>query len=146
MGPVCAGVVEMGEDMPSTAWQTQEIATAALVAAPDGSEVRILCATERGSMISFSLEPGAVSKAVAHKTVEEIWYVIAGRGRLWRRQGDSEEITGLAPGLSLTIPVGAQFQFRNDGDQPLQIAAVTMPPWPGEGEALAVIGAWTATI
>jgi len=127
-------------------WETQEIASAPLVTAPDGSEVRILCATLRGSMISFSLEPGAASKAVAHKTVEEIWYVIAGRGRLWRRHGESEEVAELAPGVSLTIPVGAQFQFRNDGDEPLRIVAVTMPPWPGEGEAVVVIGAWTATV
>jgi mannose-6-phosphate isomerase-like protein (cupin superfamily) len=127
-------------------WDTQQIDGAPLVTAPDGSAVRILCATAGGSMISFSLEPGAVSKAVAHKTVEEIWCVVAGQGRLWRRQGGSEEVTGLVPGLSLTIPVGAQFQFRNDGDQPLQIIAVTMPPWPGEGEAVAVIGTWAATI
>jgi len=132
--------------MTATAWQTQEIATAPLVTAPDGSAVRILCATARGSMISFSLEPGVVSKAVTHKTVEEIWYVTAGQGRLWRRQGETEEVTELAAGLSLTIPVGAQFQFRNDGDEPLRIVAVTMPPWPGEGEAMVVIGAWTATI
>jgi mannose-6-phosphate isomerase-like protein (cupin superfamily) len=143
--PACAGV-GMREDMPSTAWQTQQIDGALLVAAPDGSQVRILCATARGSMISFSLDPGAVSKAVAHKTVEEIWYVVAGRGRLWRRQAEAEEVTDLASGLSLTIPIGAQFQFRNDGDQPLQIVAVTMPPWPGEGEAVVVIGAWAATI
>jgi mannose-6-phosphate isomerase-like protein (cupin superfamily) len=127
-------------------WVTQDIGTAPLVTAPDGSGGRILCATERGSMISFSLEPGVVSKAVVHKTVDEIWYVVAGQGRLWRRQGESEEVADLAPGLSLTIPVGVQFQFRNDGDEPLQIVAVTMPPWPGEGEAVAVIGAWTATI
>jgi mannose-6-phosphate isomerase-like protein (cupin superfamily) len=127
-------------------WVAQDIGTAPLVTAPDGSGVRILCATERGSMISFSLEPGVVSKAVVHKTVDEIWYVVAGQGRLWRRQGESEEVADLAPGLSLTIPVGVQFQFRNDGDEPLQIVAVTMPPWPGEGEAVAVIGAWTATI
>lgn len=48
--------------MPSTDWQTQAIADATLVAAPDGSAVRILCASLRGSMISFSLEPGQVSR------------------------------------------------------------------------------------
>jgi hypothetical protein len=37
-------------------------------------------AATRGSMISFSLAPGTVSRAVAHKTVEEIWYVVAGCG------------------------------------------------------------------
>ena len=131
--------------MPSTPWDTQEIDTAPLVTAPDGSAVRILCATARGSMISFSLEPGAVSRAVAHRTVEEIWFVVAGKGRLWRRHGDAEDVIALAPGLSLTIPVGASFQFRNGGDEPLQIVAVTMPPWPGNGEAPAVMGKWRHT-
>ena len=128
--------------MPSTAWQTQEIAAAATAVAPDGSAVRILCATARGSMISFSLEPGRVSTAVAHRTVEEIWYVVAGAGRVWRKCEERTEITALAPGLCLTIPVGAHFQFRNDGEGPLQIVAVTMPPWPGAAEAYAVAGVW----
>lgn len=132
--------------MASAIWQTQEIAAATLVAAPDGSAVSILCATARGSMISFALPPGAVSKAVAHKTVEEIWYVVAGAGRLWRAQDGAEKIVALAPGLSLTVPVGTRFQFRNDGDAPLQIVAVTMPPWPGDGEAFATNGPWNATI
>jgi mannose-6-phosphate isomerase-like protein (cupin superfamily) len=131
--------------MTSDAWDTQEIGAAPVVTAPDGSEVRILCATARGSMIVFALRPGAVSRPVAHRTVEEIWYVTVGRGRLWRKLGDREEITDLASGLSLTIPTGSQFQFRNDGDAPLQIVAVTMPPWPGDGEAYPVAGIWEAT-
>jgi mannose-6-phosphate isomerase-like protein (cupin superfamily) len=132
--------------MPALPWDTQEIAAAPLVVAPDGSAVRVLCATGRGSMISFSLEPGAVSKAVRHRTVEEIWYVAAGRGRLWRKQGETEEIVELAPGLSLTIPVGAGFQFRNDGGVALRIVAVTMPSWPGGDEAAAADGIWPATV
>jgi mannose-6-phosphate isomerase-like protein (cupin superfamily) len=132
--------------MPSTAWSTQEIATAAHVTAPDGSDVRILCAVARGSMIHFSLASGAVSKPVAHRTVEEIWYVVAGSGRLWRKLGASEEVVDLVPGFSLTIPVGTSFQFRDDGDEALEIVAVTMPPWPGDGEAFVVNGAWPATV
>ncbi|HTQ34522.1 MAG TPA: cupin domain-containing protein [Stellaceae bacterium] len=132
--------------MTSTPWQTQEIASAPLVTAPDGSAVRVLCATGRGSMISFSLRPGAVSKPVSHRTVEEIWYIVAGHGRLWRQLGEAEETINLAPGLSVTIPVGTAFQFRNGGTTPLQITAVTMPPWPGEDEAFAVNGAWPATV
>jgi mannose-6-phosphate isomerase-like protein (cupin superfamily) len=131
--------------MPSTAWDTQEIGSAPAVTAPDGSEVRILCATERGSMISFALPPGAVSKPVAHRTVDEIWYVVAGAGRVWRRLDGDEAVTDLAPGVSLTIPVGTRFQFRNDGAAPLQIVAVTMPPWPGNDEALPGDGPWQAT-
>jgi mannose-6-phosphate isomerase-like protein (cupin superfamily) len=130
------------QDMPSAPWETQEIATAPQATAPDGSAVRVLCATTRGSMISFSLAAGAVSRAVAHKTVEEIWYVVAGSGRLWRSVNGEEAVTAFAAGLSLTIPAGTGFQFRNDGDAPLAIVAVTMPPWPGEDEALSVNGMW----
>ena len=40
--------------------------------APDGSEVRILANTARGSMAEFLLPPGKTSIAVAHNTVEEV--------------------------------------------------------------------------
>jgi mannose-6-phosphate isomerase-like protein (cupin superfamily) len=132
--------------MPSTAWDTKQIDEKPDAAAPDGSEVRILCATPRGSTALFSLPPGAVARAVAHRTVDEIWYVIGGRGRLWRRLGNTEATVELAPGMSLTIPVGTHFQFRNDGDGPLAILGVTMPPWPGADEAGPVAGEWFPTV
>jgi mannose-6-phosphate isomerase-like protein (cupin superfamily) len=113
--------------------------------APDGSEVRLLCAMGGGSMAHFRLLPGAVSKAVAHRTVEEIWVVTAGIGRLWRRLGEFEETVPLDPGTSLTIPTGTAFQFRNDGATPLDIIGVTMPPWPGTDEAYVVAGPWPAS-
>jgi mannose-6-phosphate isomerase-like protein (cupin superfamily) len=97
-------------------------------------------------MAMFTLLPGAVSKAVAHRTVEEIWCVIRGRGRLWRKTGDHEEVTDLVAGLSVAIPTGTHFQFRNDGSQPLDIVAATMPPWPGDGEAYTVEGKWDPTV
>lgn len=134
--------------MPDAALATKLLAAAAApdAIAPDGSEVRLLCATVRGSMAHFRLPPGAVSKAVAHRTVEEIWYVIAGFGRLWRRlPGDRDEVTPLAAGASVTLPIGAHFQFRNDGASSLDIVAVTLPPWPGDGEAYMVDGIWPAT-
>lgn len=112
------------------------------VLAPDGSEVRILASTERGSMAHFTLPPGQVSVAVAHCSVEEIWYIIAGQGLMWRKSGDMESVTELNAGLSLTIPVGTEFQFRNNGEQALMAVAVTMPPWPGMDEAVFVDGKW----
>jgi mannose-6-phosphate isomerase-like protein (cupin superfamily) len=112
------------------------------VVAPDGSQVRMLANLPRGSMAHFRLSPGQISKAVAHRTVEEIWYVLSGQGRMWRKRGDDVSVVGLWPQLSLTIPVGTSFQFRNDGAEPLEIVAITMPPWPGEGEAYYVDGKW----
>jgi mannose-6-phosphate isomerase-like protein (cupin superfamily) len=121
---------------------TRARAAAPDVMAPDGSEVRILAAASRGSMAQFTLPPGAVSKAVAHRSVEEVWLVISGTGRMWRKLGSTEETVALRPGVSLAIPVGAHFQFRNDGAEPLDCVGVTMPPWPGMDEAYEVKGAW----
>ena len=114
--------------------------------ASDGCEVRVLAQTPRGSMAHFTLGPGQVARAVAHRTVEEVWYFLAGQGRIWRSQGDEETIVPVAPGLSLAIPLGTRFQLRNDGAVPLAAVAVTMPPWPGENEAYSVEGKWPATV
>jgi mannose-6-phosphate isomerase-like protein (cupin superfamily) len=112
------------------------------VLAPDGSEVRILASAERGSMAHFTLPGGQVSLAVAHHTVEEVWFVLSGQGRMWRKTGDVESVTELKSGLSLTIPVGTHFQFRCDGDDALKCVGVTMPSWPGMDEAYEVPGKW----
>jgi mannose-6-phosphate isomerase-like protein (cupin superfamily) len=121
---------------------TRQLGPAPDVIAPDGSEVRILGQTSRGSMAHFALAPGAIAKAVAHRTIEEIWYVVSGRGRMWRRLGSQEEVVDLRAGLSLTLPVGTHFQFRADGDEPLRAIGVAMPPWPGDDEAYLVTGPW----
>jgi len=127
-------------------FETKKIAVAPDAVAPDGAEVRLLGSLARGSMAAFRLRPGAVSRAVAHRTVEEIWYFTAGRGRVWRQIGGREEIVEAASGLSITIPTGTHFQFRCDGNEPLEAVAITMPPWPGAAEAFAVAGIWEPTV
>jgi len=127
-------------------FETKRIAGEPDAIAPDGSEVRVLCQLARGGLAVFSLPPKAVSKAVAHHTVEEVWYVISGYGRMWRKFGGQEEIVELVgPGVSLTLPTGTHFQFRCDGIERLAVIGATMPPWPGEGEAYSVQGLWEAT-
>jgi mannose-6-phosphate isomerase-like protein (cupin superfamily) len=116
------------------------------VVAPDGSEVRVLLSLSRGSMAHFRLPSGQVSLAVRHRTVEEIWYILSGNGEMWRSVGDQQGIIALAPGLCLTIPIGVGFQFRSHGDEPLAAVAITMPPWPGDGEAEFIEGRWPSTI
>lgn len=115
---------------------------AAVVRAPDGSDVRPLVVAERGSLSTFHLSAGQVSGAVVHRSVEEVWYVVAGRGQMWRAAGDAEEVNDLEPGVALTLPVGTRFQFRADPDSTLQVVGVTMPPWPGDDEATVVEGRW----
>lgn len=112
------------------------------VVAPDGSDVRILLGLHGGGMAHFSLAPGQVAAAVTHQTVEEIWFVVSGSGEMWRASGGQEEFTKLEPGLCITIPLGTHFQFRAATASGLTVVAVTMPPWPGEGEAIHVPGPW----
>lgn len=119
------------------------LAAAPDVLAPDGSEVRILCSLAGGSMAHFRLAPGAVSIAVAHRTVEEVWFFLEGRGQMWRKLGPAESVIAVEPGLSITIPLGTHFQFRAEADTPLAAVGVTMPPWPGPEEAYPVAGIWT---
>src|SRR4030095_4046173 len=114
--------------------------------APDGSDVRVLLQLAGGSMAHFELAPHTPPAAVSHRTVEEIWLVLSGHGEMWRRQGDREEVVSLEPGVCLTIPRGTHFQFRSFGETPLAAVGVTMPPWPGEGEASIVHGPWTPTV
>ena len=111
--------------------------------APDGSEIREMLSVSRGSMAHCTLPIGAVSQAVCHRTVEEFWYFMEGTGEVYRKQeGGEAEITPVFPGISLSIPTGTHFQFRNTGDTPLRFLIVTMPPWPGDDEAFPVANYW----
>jgi len=112
------------------------------VTAPDGSDVRVLLSLAGGSMAHFELGAGQTSQAVVHRTVEEIWFVVSGRGEMWRRQGEHEEVVALEAGVCLTIPVGTHFQFRASPMQAVAAVGVTMPPWPGADEAVSVPGHW----
>ena len=124
---------------------TTFLAAARDAVAPDGSDVRLLLGLAGGGMAHFQLGPGQVSKAVTHRTVEEIWFFLSGRGQMWRRQDGEATIVEVHAGVCLTIPLGTHFQFRAIGDAPLAAVAVTMPPWPGDGEAVEVEGEWQPT-
>jgi carboxymethylenebutenolidase len=127
-------------------FQTTRTPVARDAVAPDGSDVRVLLGLKGGGMAQFELAPGQTSTAVRHRTVEEIWLIVSGRGEMWRRQGDREEIVALEPGICLTIPEGTGFQFRSSASGALAAIGVTMPPWPGEDEATIVDGPWRPTV
>ena len=125
------------------AFATMSLAEAAEVTAPDGSAVRPLCGLPRvASFAHFELAAGQVSQAVSHATVQEIWYVVAGRGQMWRDDGSVKSVVELVPDVCLTIPLGTSFQFRAGADG-LRAVAVTVPPWPGDpAEARPERGPW----
>jgi mannose-6-phosphate isomerase-like protein (cupin superfamily) len=122
--------------------RTRDLARAAIEFAPDGSEIRRLLALQGGSFAHCTLRPGQISRAIRHRSVGELWFVLRGRGQLWRRRRAAEQVVELAPGLCASIPRGVHFQFRNTGRRPLELILCTIPPWPGAAEAVRVAGQW----
>ena len=104
--------------------------------APDGSQIRLLHQLDGASVVHCSLPVGGVSIPVEHRTVEEVWFFLAGAGQVWRKQSEREQVLEVSPGVSLTIPLGTRFQLRNTGEVPLEFLIATTPPWPGAGEAV----------
>ena len=81
------------------AFATLHLPAEPTVVAPDGSDVRVLLGLAGGGMAHFALGAGQVARAVTHRTVEEVWYIVAGRGEMWRSQDGREEIVALEPGV-----------------------------------------------
>ena len=110
--------------------------------APDGSEIRLLLgepeAATKASLCEVTLGAREVSRPVWHRSVEELWYVIKGVGRVWRCPPDKDTATvkpvEVGPGDALVIPTGWSFQFAA-GESALTFLCFTSPPWPGEDEA-----------
>jgi mannose-6-phosphate isomerase-like protein (cupin superfamily) len=129
-------------------YATKHLPTSRDVVAPDGSDVRVLLTVSSGGVAQFELAPDQTSVAVRHRTVEEIWYVLQGSGLMWRSaSGDvREEPVHLEPGMCISIPCGTHFQFQSASGQPLRALGVTMPAWPGDGEAIRSIGPWSPTV
>ena len=130
----------------SALFETISVAKEPNYLAPDGSEIRLLPRMGRGSLAYCTLPRNTVSKAIYHRTVDEIWFFTKGEGEVWRKQGEREETVSVSSGVSLTIPVDTHFQFRNTGALPLEFVIVTMPPWPAphEGETVNIIGKWSS--
>jgi mannose-6-phosphate isomerase-like protein (cupin superfamily) len=109
--------------------------------APDGSEIyfRVDDAT-RASLVEVVLAPGRTSRPIRHRTVEEIWYFLAGSGEVWLRSPDGtvDSIRSIEPGAAITILTGWAFQFRALGHEPMRFLCYTSPPWPGDDEAVPV--------
>ena len=102
---------------------------------PAGAEVRVLMNDHLGGIAHCTLKSATITRAVQHKTVSEFWHVLSGQGEIWRDTGTHQEITKLRPGVTIYIPVGTKFQYRNDSNVDLVFICVTMPPWSGANEA-----------
>ena len=113
---------------------------------PAGADIRFLLDGKTGNMIHSTVPAYQVNKATVHATVSEFWYVLEGQGEIWRDDGLESCITALVPGVSIDIPVGTAFQYRNVSGVDLKFICITVPPWPGDVEAGYVKGIWQPTV
>jgi mannose-6-phosphate isomerase-like protein (cupin superfamily) len=113
---------------------------------PAGADIRFIMDGTTGNMIHSTVPPGQVNRATVHATVSEFWFVLGGQGEIWRNDGTEERVTPLQSGVSIDIPVGTAFQYRNVGKAPLTFICISMPPWPGDSEATHLAGPWAPTV
>jgi mannose-6-phosphate isomerase-like protein (cupin superfamily) len=125
--------------------QTRQLPESPDGRSPAGAEIRYLLEGPTGNMIHSTGPPGQVNRATIHATVSEFWYVLSGRGEIWRQDENGAEVTALAAGTSIDIPVGTRFQYRCTGEEPLRFLCISMPPWPGDSEATLIEGPWVPT-
>jgi len=116
--------------------------------AQDGSSYDGLLGSAHGWLSDCSLDAERTTRALRHRAHDEIWYVRAGRGQVWRRLGEQEEVVEVEAGTCLTIPAGTDFQFRTVGHEPFRFLIIQAPPWPDETVEPAfafVSGPWIAS-
>ena len=87
----------------------------------DGSEIRELLAhrnscIRRQTLAEARLPPGARTTRHHHLETEEIYYVLAGRGRMCI----GDEWATVGPGDAIAIPPGHSHQLTNVGDEVLK--------------------------
>lgn len=124
--------------------KTVDVETAQAGRSPLGAYIRFLLDGPHGNMIHSTVPPGMVGHACHFRSIDEYWYVLSGRGDLWRRGPDgTETVTGLRPGVGVDIPLGTAFQYRCRGGEPLTFTCTGLPPWPGDDEAVLIDGPWT---
>src|SRR5580700_2134443 len=119
-------------------FDTMQLPDDPVAVAPDGSDVRELLQLARGSMAHFELRAGRVSRAVAHRSVEEIWYILNGNGQMRTR---SPYPRFAPPYPRSTTPAS----FRSSPRLPLVPACGSFVDWLTHTETWAGSRAWCTT-
>jgi mannose-6-phosphate isomerase-like protein (cupin superfamily) len=103
----------------------------------DGSEIRELLAhrnscIRRQSLAEARLPPGASTTPHFHPDTEEIYYILAGRGRM-RIGGELREV---GPGDAIAIPPGAEHEITTLGNETLRFLCCCAPGYEHEDTVL----------
>jgi len=124
--------------------------TAQLHEAPDhyspsgAAEIRDLLHTKDGEISHAIVPAGAVSHPSWLDGLTEVYYVHAGRGKLWADQ-DGGEVFDLKPARAVLIPAGLATQFMAEGRNDLTLIVVVMPRFDRTAYRASEGGPWPPT-
>jgi mannose-6-phosphate isomerase-like protein (cupin superfamily) len=96
----------------------------------DGSAIRELAGpawtpARNQSLAEATIPVGSATTAHYHRTTEELYYLVAGTGRM--RLGEEE--LGVGRGDCIVIPPGAEHKLTNTGSEPLVLLCCCAPPY-----------------
>jgi mannose-6-phosphate isomerase-like protein (cupin superfamily) len=103
----------------------------------DGSSIRELVGIPSGnasqqSVAEATVPPGGQTVEHYHRTTEEVYLFIRGRGRI--RLGDEE--AEVRDGDTVVIPPGVTHKLFNEGSEPLVLLCCCAPPYRDEDTVL----------
>ncbi|HSE35847.1 MAG TPA: cupin domain-containing protein [Blastocatellia bacterium] len=101
---------------------------ASIINTPHGSEIRPLIdrttsAVTQCSLAEEKLPPGCVVTPHHHREIEEIYYLVSGRGVM--TVGD--EMREVSAGDAVYVPRGLRHTLRNTGSEPILLILVCGP-------------------
>ncbi|MBX5439993.1 MAG: cupin domain-containing protein [Solirubrobacteraceae bacterium] len=99
----------------------------------DGSSIRevagaVSLPSVNQSLAEATVPPGGATDEHYHRVTEELYYFVAGRGRI-RIEGEEQEVR---PGHCVLIPPGQRHKLFNDGDEPLVLLCCCAPMYSHE--------------
>jgi mannose-6-phosphate isomerase-like protein (cupin superfamily) len=105
--------------------------------AQDGSEIRELAGPPSGTARNQSLAearvpPGSETVEHFHRSSEEIYYFVAGEGRM--RLGD--DVSAVRRGEAVVIPPRTRHKLWNPGPEPLVLLCCCSPPYSDDDTVL----------
>jgi mannose-6-phosphate isomerase-like protein (cupin superfamily) len=113
-------------------WATLTIGEAYDHVSPAGvAEIRLLPSFEQGELAHARARAGRPSRAARLSGIGEMFYVLTGKGELWRKTGGLEDVTPLVPGRSVSLLPEIEYQYRAV-DGPLDFLVFTAPRWQRE--------------
>jgi mannose-6-phosphate isomerase-like protein (cupin superfamily) len=125
-------------------WTTIDLPSAPDQLSPSGaSEIRLLPEFASGQFAHAQVSRGEVAQPAVLNEITEFYFVLEGRGELWRTDGRAEAVIDLIPGRCASIPPGVSFQYRTDAD-PVTFIVASVPRWERRFWADSTLRRWPA--